>query len=462
MFRPAGFYSDSEGDSDFDYDFCYNSTEAKKDATRTEYSPPVMVESNDDLLYKAVNEANLDEVKRVLDLDPYLLTCCLRQGWPLLLLACNEARFDIVKYLLEVRRLDVNQAYGLSTALMMTCASKCNQEDVLRVAELLLEFGAVINCKDSYGMTPLMFAIVNDHPEVVRLIIDQTSLEATDNEGLTALFHAVNNRRVEMVQMLLKAGAMVDIVNRRGYTPKQEAEFRGYQEIADLFPSAKNCFEIPFKYLGYARYQDITQGNAESDLPGYYQEIGLLLYGMYSDQHLAVFAKEDFDLLRFLTLTDDDLKSLEFKLPFERKKILFGLMKFHRQIWSKRSMKKFSQGHRYDSYDILEMLGNHLKQLTVLHASLIHVAQTIPGEALKTQFAPELDSCLRKVNQLQQTVTSFGEEIKRIHSLTAPEPVLHITKNRCQSVRISWFTQALKLSLLSAVVSFVVYKKLKA
>ncbi|KXJ81835.1 hypothetical protein RP20_CCG017640 [Aedes albopictus] len=462
MFRPAGFYSDSENDSDFDYDFCYNNSEAKKDTTRTEYSPPVMVESNDDLLYKAVTEGNLEEVKRVLELDPYLLTCCLRQGWPLLLLACNEAQFDIVKYLLEVRRLDVNQANGLSTALMATCSSKCNPESVLRVAELLLDFGAVINCKDAYGMTPLMFAIVNDHPDVVRLIIDQTSLEATDNEGLTALFHAVNNRRVEMVQMLLKAGAMVDNVNRRGYTPKQEAEFRGYNEIADMFPSEKDCFEIPYKYLGYGHYRDIMQGQTENDLPGYHQEIGLLLYGMYSDQHLTLFAKEDFDLLRFLTLTDDELKELGFKLPFERKKILFGLMKFHRQAWSKRSLKKYPQGHRYDSYDILEMLGNHLKQMTVLHASLIHVAQMIPSAELKSKFAPELDSCHRKVDQLQQTMAAFGEEIRRIHSLTAPEPVLYVNQNRCQSGRVCWFTRVLKLSLLSAVVSLVVYKRLKA
>lgn len=30
MFRPAGYYSDSEGDSDFDYDFCYSKSEVGK------------------------------------------------------------------------------------------------------------------------------------------------------------------------------------------------------------------------------------------------------------------------------------------------------------------------------------------------------------------------------------------------------------------------------------------------
>lgn len=307
-----------------------------------------MVENNDDLLYKGTIDGDLAEVKRVLELDRYLLTGCLRQGWPLLLLACSEAQYEIVKYLLEERRLDVNQPYGLNTALMAACESKRNPEAVLKVAELLLEFGAVINCKDAYGMTPLMFAIVNDHTEVVKLIIDQVAIEATDNEGLTALFHAVNNRREEAVRMLLKAGAMADIVNRRGFTPKQEAAFRGFTEIAELFPTETDFFNIPGKYLGYAHYQDITQGETEREMPGYHQEVGLLLYGMYSEQHLTVFAKEDFNLLRFLTLTDDDLKNLDFKLPFERKKILFGLIKFHRQAWSKQSMRKFPKDHKFE------------------------------------------------------------------------------------------------------------------
>lgn len=462
MFRPAGYYSDSGEDSDFDYDFCYSKSEAKNGSPRTEDSPPVMVENNDDLLYKAVIEGDLDEVKRVLELDRYLLTACLRQGWPLLLLACGEAQYDIVKYLLEDRRLDVNQSYGLTTALMAACESKREPEEVLKVVELLLEFGAVINCKDAHGMTPFMFAIISNHTGVVKLMIDQVAIEATDNEGFTALFHAVNNRREEVVEMLLKAGAVTDSVNRRGFTPKQEAEFRGYIEIVELFPKETDYFNLPSKYLGYANYHDITQGETEREMPGYHQEIGLLLYGMYSEQHLTVFAKEDFNLLRFLTLTDDDLKNLGFKLPFERKKILFGLIKFHRHAWSKRSMKKFSQNHHYDSYDILETLCNHLKQLVVMHSSLIFVAQMLPAEEFKTKLKPLLDSLLGQVNQLQQVIASFKEEMQRIHALTAPPVVLHVDSKRCRSGRVCWFSRAVKLSLISAVVSFIVYRKLKA
>lgn len=108
------------------------------------------------------------------------------------------------------------------------------------------------------------------------------------------------------------------------------------------------------------------------------------------------------------------------------------------------------------------MLSNHLKQLTVMQSSLIFVAQLMPAEEFKTKFNPELDSCLRKVNRFQQAVASINEEMRRIHAMTAPPIVLHVGKNRSLSGRVCWIAQALKVSLLSAVVSLIVYKKLNA
>ncbi|XP_055628789.1 ankyrin repeat, SAM and basic leucine zipper domain-containing protein 1 isoform X2 [Toxorhynchites rutilus septentrionalis] len=359
MFRPAG-YSDSDEDSNFGYDFVYSKPSEPK--PKRSYSPPKVTENFDDVLYNAVNDGRLDEVKRVLERDNYFVTGCLRHGWPLLLLACGEAQFEIVRFLLEEKRVDVNQAWMLRTALMAACESSRDPVDVYKVAILLLEFGAVINCKDNYGMTPLMFAIKNGHTEVVKLIIDQASLEATDNEGFTALFHAVNNHRTEIVEMLLKAGAATDVINRRGFTPKQEAEFKGYLDIVNLFPAAEDAYDIPAKYLYYSNYKDISQGEGEEEMPGYSQEIGLLLFGMNSERHLKTFAKENFDLMRFLTLTDEKLKELGFILPFERKKILHGLLKFHQHDWKKGSLRKFPKDHKYDR-EILRFTGGRTAEI---------------------------------------------------------------------------------------------------
>ncbi|XP_053688262.1 ankyrin repeat, SAM and basic leucine zipper domain-containing protein 1 [Sabethes cyaneus] len=422
MYRPAGF-SDSEEDSDYsDYDI-------GEPKVRYRYNPPPAsnsVENNDDLLVKAVNEENISEVRRILDVNRYLLTAPLKHGWPILLFACNEARYEIVKFLLEEKRVDVNQQCGLKTALMMACESSCSSDRVLKVVELLLEFGAVINCKDNYGTTPLMSAIINGHIDVVKLILDQASLEATDNEGLTPIFHAVNNNQPEIVQMLLKSGVLTDNVNRRGFTPKQEAEFRGYAEVAALLPNEEEYFVIPKAYLNYAQYQDISQDERESDMPGYYQEIGLLLYGMYSEQHLGVFAKEGVNMLRFLTLTDADLKDLGFILPFERKKILHGLLKFHSKSWNKNCLRKFEKNCLLDSFDLLELLSNHLKQLTVIQSSLLYVGQMMPPTQIRDEFSQQLDTCRNKMNQLNRTVSSFEQEMMRINNVTVTSPVLHI------------------------------------
>ncbi|XP_058460079.1 ankyrin repeat, SAM and basic leucine zipper domain-containing protein 1 [Malaya genurostris] len=423
MFRPAGFYSDSDEDSEFGYDFGYSKSESVKQIDNK--IPPTANTNNDDALYQATVDGNLDEVQLILEADKYLLNGCLRHGWPLLLLACNEAQYAIVEFLLEEKRIDVNQNWGLKTALMAACESTRNSEDVLKLVSLLLEFGAVINCTDSYGMTPLMFAITNGHTEVVKLMIDQASLEATDNEGLTALFHAVNSNQPEVVKLLLKSGASTDIINRRGFTPKQEAEFKGYQEVAQLFPADQDFYTIPNKYLSYNHYRDLCYGETENDMPGYHQEIGLLLFGSYSEQHLGVFAKEGFDLMQYLTLTDSELKDLGFQLPFERKKILFGLLKFHRQTWSKRSMKKFDKDCVLDSYDLFEMLGNHLKHLTVMQASLVYVAQMKSLSGGNAELGSLLTKCQMKLEPMRQAVALLEKEIEKIHRLST-RPVLHI------------------------------------
>ncbi|XP_055596220.1 ankyrin repeat, SAM and basic leucine zipper domain-containing protein 1 [Uranotaenia lowii] len=464
MFCPAGYYSDSDEDSEYGYSFGYSKDKQQpsKQTSEAPFQPP---ENNDDLLFKAVQEGNLPEMCRVLERDRYLLTGCLRYGWPLLLLACNEAKCEIVRYLLEEKRLDVNQPYGLKTALMAACESKAEYNDVLSMVELLLEFGAIINCRDSHGMTPLMFAVIGGHTEVVRLILDQASIEATDNEGLTALFHAVTNRRPEIVQMLLKAGAATDIVNRRGFTPKQEAQFRAYTEIVELFPVEKDLFIIPRRYLHYGTYKDIcwAEENGEQSLPGYQQEIGLLLYGMYSEQHLGLFAKENVDLERFLTYTDQDLSDLGFHLPFERKKILHGLLKFHRQAWNKRSMKRFRKD-TLDSYDLLELMANHLKQVTVMQSSLVFIANFLPPETIQAKFEPQLSECLRKVKRLRQTVSSLEEEFERINNITVMRPVMHIDA-KCipqrSSTLVCWCVRLAKLALVSGLVGVFVYRKLK-
>lgn len=419
-------------------------------------------EDHHETLYRAVVDGNIAEVQRILDLDRTLELACLRNGWPALLVASSEAQPEVVHYLLEMRGLDVNETWDLKTALITACESIAEEERVLETVKVLLEFGAIINCKDRQGKTPLMFAAALGHTEVVRLLIDQASLEATDNDGLTALFHGVNSRNGEIVEMLLKAGSVTDIINRRGFTPKQEAEFKGYAEIVALFPADKDYFNIPLKYMSYVRYQDIAQGDTEDDRPGYYPEIGLLLYGMYSEQHLGLFAKENIDLMRFLTLDDSQLKELGFTLPFERKKILYGLLKFHRRAWSKRSMCKFSKDRQLDSYDLLEVICSHLKQVTIMQASLIYTAKMVPPTEIKDKLAAQLRDCLGKARELRQAVDEFNWEINRIHALTAPQPVLHIdAKREDQLKRGRWLVRVVKFSLLSGVVSFMVYRRLK-
>lgn len=69
--------------------------------------------------------------------------------------------------------------------MIVALRNKTGQSAVSNIVNLLLEHGAVINIADRVGMTPLMYAITNDHIEVAKKIIPFAALEACDNEQNT-------------------------------------------------------------------------------------------------------------------------------------------------------------------------------------------------------------------------------------------------------------------------------------
>lgn len=59
---------------------------------------------------------------------------------------------------------------------------------------------------------------------------------------------------------------------------------------------------------------------------------------MHVEHLLPYFAEANMTLGRFLTLRDEDLKEIDIEYSYERKRILFGLLKFHRRAFSRKSI----------------------------------------------------------------------------------------------------------------------------
>jgi hypothetical protein len=111
--------------------------------------------------------------------------------------------------------LDVQDADG-DTALI--AAASMNYAEI---ALALIGAGAPLDVQNERGDTALMLAVDEGHTEIVA---------AQDQRGETALMKAVNGRTTGILQMLIKAGANLDLQDQHGQTALMWAAY-GHTEF---------------------------------------------------------------------------------------------------------------------------------------------------------------------------------------------------------------------------------------
>jgi uncharacterized protein len=149
-----------------------------------------------------------------------------------------------------------------------------NLIEVARIGDFLevdryLNKGADVNCRDKDGLTPLIWAAIQGHEEIVRLLLERGGeLEAKNhngdtalmwasvmghkdvvelllnhganadrgepNSGVTALMAAAAKGHADVAQVLVEKGATVDAQDRHGNTALTHASVRGYSEVVEL------------------------------------------------------------------------------------------------------------------------------------------------------------------------------------------------------------------------------------
>ncbi|XP_071123596.1 fibronectin type 3 and ankyrin repeat domains 1 protein-like [Mytilus edulis] len=121
---------------------------------------------------------------------------------------------------------------------LCTAAEEGNLKDV----ELSLQNGANLEYEnvseveifdhEKWGRTPLMYAAMEGHLEVVMYLVTHGSqLDATDGHGQTPLMLAAERGHLEVVMYLVTHGSQLEATDHIGWTPLMLAAWEGQLEV---------------------------------------------------------------------------------------------------------------------------------------------------------------------------------------------------------------------------------------
>jgi ankyrin repeat protein len=111
------------------------------------------------------------------------------------------------------------------------------------ILKMTLAAGADLTSLNRYGGTALIPAAHHGHVEAVRILLGtRIDKDHVNKLGWTALMEAIilgdgGPVQTEIVQLLVQAGANVNVADRDGVTPLRHAKQRGYAEMVRILKS---------------------------------------------------------------------------------------------------------------------------------------------------------------------------------------------------------------------------------
>ena len=126
------------------------------------------------------------------------------------------------------------------------CVAKTSNNNSAAKIKWLLNSNAVdVNCANKFGLTPLMECAINAQPTTVALLCNYPSININqkNNNGETALmlvckYSSTLKFNLNNMNILINAGADLEIANNKGETPLQVVELYENQNAIDLIKDA--------------------------------------------------------------------------------------------------------------------------------------------------------------------------------------------------------------------------------
>ncbi|KAL3276688.1 hypothetical protein HHI36_012058 [Cryptolaemus montrouzieri] len=295
----------------------------------------------------------------------------LQNDWTPILVAASVANYNLVKELCK-RGADVKSSRDGHTTLMLAC--NCPEtttpfEESCKVIELLLDMGVNPKIINRKRMTALMFAANNGNLEALELLFPVSDCKAEDNQNWNVLFWAVNSGKVKAVEYLVNKGVPFDKADVRGNTPLDLARENGFDEIIDLFSPEEDDEDFiidNYKNDFESLFTDLKKG----EKPQFFLDIYRMLNGVRCENLIRLFADREVNLLEFLSSTEDDLKKLGVQMPFQRKRLMAGIYRFHKNAFHPKSLPTIGKNELYSNMDAAAAILSSVKQMVTMEASL--------------------------------------------------------------------------------------------
>lgn len=147
----------------------------------------------------------------------------------------------VIDFLILIKKIDLSVVDFAGVNLLR----RASVEKFPRIMSALIK-NKNFEDKDTYGMTPLLYAAYNDNSDILKLLIKAgAKVNESNNNKQTALMMATFNENPEIVRMLLDANANVNARNNKGETALSIA----YKAYKSAHPSFTHRLDIIIKYL---------------------------------------------------------------------------------------------------------------------------------------------------------------------------------------------------------------------
>jgi ankyrin repeat protein len=159
---------------------------------------------------------------------------CIKGVQPLIL-ACEYGLDDVARQLIEKGARVGEQSRNGDTALFLACIKGHD-----RCVRVLIEHGVDVNVPNKNQSFPLMMASHEGHAQTVAALLEggprspAAMLNVKDMVGSRALHYAAVKGRTHVAQLLLDAGAEIDLQSADGYTALMRATYCGHEDCAML------------------------------------------------------------------------------------------------------------------------------------------------------------------------------------------------------------------------------------